>query len=551
MPKGVSNKKVFKHYNPNQDVLFPQSIGSLIPNNHPVRVVSDVIDKIDLSNIYNSYAGGGASIYDPRMMLKIIIYSYLNNIYSCRAIESFIRESTHAMWLSGGQFPDFRTINAFRANRIKDNIDNIFTNITMMLVAEGLLSIETIFIDGTKIESVANRYTFVWKKSVEKNLDRLGIKINNLLKEINQIINNDNKTIDLPCEIKEVSEQSIRDAVNEINSKLAEIAKTADKSEMKQIKKAETRVRKLGTEIFDKYCDYQDSIEKLGERNSYSKTDEDATFLRMKNDLLRPGYNVQISTENQIIVNYSIHQTADDTTTFVPHLESLKEKYGKTPIAAVGDAAYGNMENWEYCLGNGIENYLKYNTFHKESTKKYQLDISKTDNLYYNSEGDFYVCPMGQRMSKVGIATRTTKNQYHYEVSLYRAINCKGCQLRGACNKSKGNRQVEANKDLKKHKQTAKENLNSEKGRALRKQRNYDVEPVFGDIKFNRRINRFRMKGIEKANLEIGLLAVVHNLKKLTSAKLRFFLFLSQNKRFLLIIALFSTHNFRCRHFSL
>jgi transposase len=221
MPKGVSNKKVFKPYNPEQDVLFPHSIGQFIPANHPVRTISKVIDQLDLSGIYNSYSGGGASIYDPRMMLKLIIYAYFNNIYSCRAIARFIKESTHAMWLSGAQFPDYHTINAFRGKRIKDEIDNIFKDITKLLIKEGLLSLETVFIDGTKFESVANRYTFVWRKNVERGLENIEKKINTILKEINEIMQNDDKTIDLPEELKEVSSESILETAKQINQKLS------------------------------------------------------------------------------------------------------------------------------------------------------------------------------------------------------------------------------------------------------------------------------------------------------------------------------------------
>lgn len=525
MPKGVSNKKVFKPYNPEQEVLFPISIGQFIPANHPVRIISKVIDKLDLSNIYNSYSGGGASIYDPRMMLKIIIYSYYNNIYSCREIAKFISENINAMWLSGGQFPDYRTINSFRGKRIKEDIDKIFTDITIMLIDEGLISIENVFVDGTKIESVANRYTFVWRKNVERGIDNLEKKINSILKEIKDIMQSDERNIDLPDEIKEVSSEAILSTVERINHKLAEIEKKADKLEKKKIAKAKTRVNKIGTDMLVKCLHLRESMEILGNRNSYSKTDEEATFMRMKNDLLRPGYNVQLTTENQCILNYSIHQNPDDTTTFVSHMESLNEKYDKVPGSATGDAAYGSLENYEYLEANGIENYLKYNTFHKESTSNYQLDISKSDNLYYNAAGDYYVCPMGQIMSNTGSGTRTTKSGYHYNVTYYKAQNCQGCPLRGACHKSKGERIIESNPEFRKFRQQAKENLNSEKGRKLRRQRNFDVESVFGHIKSNRHMNRFRMRGIEKANLEIGLLAVVHNLKKLHSTLLNDFLF--------------------------
>jgi transposase len=525
MAKGVSNKRVFKPYNPQQDAFFPVSISQFIHHNHPVRTISNVVEQLDLSSIYNSYDGGGASRYDPKMMLKIIIYAYFNNVYSCRAIANFIRENTHAMWLSGSQFPDFRTINSFRSQRIKDEIDNIFSNITKLLIQEGLISIDNVFIDGSKFESAANRYTFVWRKNVEKGMDNIEKKINAILKEINEIMQCDERNIDLPEEIKEVSAESISATVERINQKLLELEKQADKAEHRNIKKARTRVNKIKTEMLDKYNNYQHSLDILGDRNSYSKTDNDATFMRMKNDLLRPGYNVQLSTENQIILNYSVHQNADDTSTFVNHIESFKAKYDTMPNTMTGDAAYGSLENYNYLADHEIENYLKYSTFYKESTKKYQYDISKSDNLYYNEEENYYVCPMGQKMYEYGSSIRKTKTGYQYEVTHYKATNCRGCPLRGACHKSKGERIIEINRKLQNHKRKARENLNSEKGRKLRRQRNFDVEPVFGHIKSNRKGDRFRLRGLEKVNLEIGLFSIVHNLKKLHKAKLVDFLF--------------------------
>ena len=514
MPKGRSNKLVFKPYNQDQDVLFAYSLSDLIPANHPARLLSRIIDQIDISEIMNSYSGGGASRYNPKMFLKVIFFSYYNNIYSCRGIAQNIVESIPCMWLAGGQKPDYRTINAFRIGKLKDSIDNIFKQVTNLLIDNSLVSLDTVFVDGTKVESFANRYTFVWRKSVEKNDNNLKEKIKVVLAEITETINQDNKTIDLTEVINEINSETLEKSIDKINQAIKEKQAVANKNEKKEIRKVASKVGKLQKNV-EKLKEYEEKLETLGERNSYSKTDSDATFLQLKNENLRPAYNVQISTSNQCVLNYSIHQTASDTNTFVPHMEKFKELHNSSPSIVVADGAYGCMENWEYCEENEIGNYLKYNTFHQESEASYKYDISKSENLYYNAEGDYFVCPMGQRMQNIGTKKVITKNKFEYEVIMYESQNCVGCPLRGACTKSKTNRRIDYSRKMKFHKKTARENLNSELGKELQKRRSYDVEPVFGDIKYNRRFHRLRMAGLEKANLEIGLLSTVHNFKKL------------------------------------
>ena len=547
MPKGRSSKLVFKPYNQDQDVLFAYSLQDLVPEKHPARLISKIIDQIDISEIINSYSGGGASRYSPKMLLKVIFFSYYNNVYSCRGIAQNVVESVPCMWLAAGQKPDYRTINAFRGGKLKNAIDNIFKQVTNLLIENHLVSLDTVFVDGTKVESVAGRYSFVWKKSVEKNENNLKEKIKVVLEEITESINQDNKTIDLTESSCEINSENLEKSIEKINQAIKEKKELANKTEKKAIKKVECTVVKLQKNV-EKLKDYEEKSKILGDRNSYSKTDTDATFLRLKDGNLRPAYNVQISTENQCVLNYSIHQTAADTGTFVPHMEKFKELHDCSPAKTVADGAYGSMENWEYCANNDIDNYLKYNTFHQESKDSYKYDISKAENLYYNKQEDYFVCPMGQRMTNAGTKTVVTKNKYEYEVSMYVAQNCNGCPLRGACHKSKTNRKIDYNSKMKEHKKTARENLNSELGIELRKRRSYDVEPVFGDIKFNRRFHRFRMTGLEKANLEIGLLSTVHNLKKLhkhITRKMSDLFILFQNIQNLGLIMLYPSHKNR------
>lgn len=175
-------KIVFKSYNPNDNLLLPPCLGDYLPQNHPARVVSAIVDRLDISEILSGYAGGGTSSYNPRMLLKIIVYAYLNNVYSGRQMEKLLVENIAYMWLSGMQTPDFRTINIFRSKRLANKFDDIFTQIVLLLHDEGLVSLKVQYIDGTKIESVANKYIFVWKGSTEKNKAKLENNVREVLK---------------------------------------------------------------------------------------------------------------------------------------------------------------------------------------------------------------------------------------------------------------------------------------------------------------------------------------------------------------------------------
>ena len=181
-------KIAFKSDNQGQIQLLPPSLDELIPATHPVRVLNSIVDRLDVSQVLASYKGGGNSCFHPRMMLKVLIYAYLNNIYSSRKIERQLQEHLHYMWLSGGARPDFRTINYFRGKRLKDSFDGIFTQVVELLHSEGFVSLEVQYIDGTKIESASNKYTFVWRGSIETYDTRLREKTRRILSEAEQVL---------------------------------------------------------------------------------------------------------------------------------------------------------------------------------------------------------------------------------------------------------------------------------------------------------------------------------------------------------------------------
>jgi Transposase DDE domain len=237
----------------------------------------------------------------------------------------------------------------------------------------------------------------------------------------------------------------------------------------------------------------------------------------MLNGQLKPAYNWQISTENQYILGYTLHQTTNDTNTLKDHMESLKESLGQMPDVLVADAGYGSEENYEYLEKNDVEAYVKYSYFHKEQSKKWKTDPYRIENLPYDKENDCYTCPMGQQMIFIKEKIRITDTGFKQTNRLYQAQNCQDCPKKGCCHNNQNNRIIEINPRLNHYKSIIRERLLSEKGIKYRKQRPADVEAVFGIIKNNRNYRKFLLRGIAKVEIEAGLLALAHNLSKMAS----------------------------------
>ena len=511
-------KLAIKSDNRKQNLLLPPSLDELVPENHMVRVVDAVIDRLDISDILSTYRGGGNSAFNPKMMLKVLVFAYLSNVYSSRRIEELLRRDIYFMWLAGMKRPDFRTINYYRGKRLKEGFDAVFTQVVRLLHEEGFVSLKVQYIDGTKIESVANKYTFVWRGSVEKYDARLKAKTEALLRQIEQNHAIENQENPVP---EELTAEEVTKRVERIKEKVD--AENLGKEERKALKQIET-------DAVPRMNRYKEQLETMGPRNSYSKTDPDATFMRMKEDAmlngqLKPGYNVQISTENQFITNFGIYQRPTDTLTMISYLESFKARYGMQSEEIVADSGYGSEENYEYMFSNGMTPYVKYNMFHVEQRRGYRNNPFRVSNLFYNPDDDFYVCPMGQKLKFIRQEKRYTASGYQQTVSVYRASRCEGCPLRGQCHKSKRDRQIEVNHTLDDYKARARELLTSEQGIKHRSNRPIEPEAVFGQIKECGRFRRLRLKGLTGAKIDFGLKALAHNLRKLAQswAKSSFF----------------------------
>ena len=506
----------FRPYTTKQILLFPQRIDENIAEDDPVRLVNGLIDQLDLTSFRKLYKEAGRSPFHPRMMLKAVIYGYMNNVYSCRKIEERLVRDVHFIWLSGYEHPDFITINRFR-NRVKKEINAVFTQVVLLLAERGFVSLDVEYIDGTKIESKANKYTFVWRKTVEKNRAKLLEKIKVLLSQIDDVIAQDNAS---GLEKVEFTPELLHSMARELNAALAEEPEPTTKAEKKVRKAKQKQVREL-EEKAGKLAEYDRHLETLGERNSYSKTDPDATFVRMKEDAMnngqtKPGYNLQIGTENQFITDFGFFHNPNDTGTMIPFLSSFSGRYGHMPKECCADSGYGSEENYSFMEAYGTEAYVKYNLFHKEQKQAFKDDIFRIENLYYNRDDDYYVCPMGQHMERVGTRYNRTERGYRTQSAVYMAGNCEGCPLRWGCYKKRqGNREIEANHRLMEYKQQARDRLTSEKGLEHRSKRPIEPEAVFGQMKYDMHYKRFRHFGKDMVTMDFAFFATAFNIKKM------------------------------------
>lgn len=497
---------MFLTVNPNEDIA----------ENDPVRVVDAIVEGLDLREFKKLYHEKGRCPYHPKMMLKIILYAYMNNIYSCRKMERAVQRDIHYIWLAAQEQPDFVTINRFR-NRVKKEINNIFTQVVLVLADKGFITLDVEYIDGTKIESKANKYTFVWRKTVEKNRAKLQEKIRVLLGQIDDAVAQDKAA---ETDKVDFTPDTLTSLITELQDSLSAEPESADKERQKRRREKKRLVKELEKHR-DKLDEYDGRLEQIGERNSMSKSDPDATFMRMKEDAMnngqtKPGYNLQISAENQFITDYALFPNPTDTLTLIPFLNSFPDRYGHLPSIAVADSGYGSEENYRFMAEAGMEAYVKYNRFHLEQHPRYKPNPFNHDNFHYNAAEDYYVCPMGQHMTRIGTSHLKTSSGYRSENARYRAQNCNGCPLRGLCYKAKGDRRtIEVNHRLNGYKRKARELLTSEEGLKHRGRRCVEPEAVFGQMKFNMAYRRFRHFGKDKVTMDFAFFAIAFNLKKM------------------------------------
>lgn len=505
----------------NQIRLMPQSYEEKIPAGHLVRLVNEAIDALDLEILLAQYEGGGTSSYHPKMMLKVLVYAYCKKIYTSRKIAEALEENIHFMWLSGEQTPDFRTINNFRGKRMKGVIEEVFSTVVEQLVAKGYVKLENYFVDGSKIEADANKHKVVWEKRRARYEKNVKAKI----KELLAVIEAENEKEEAEYGEKDLESKGGGGSGEETAQALKETVKALnERLKGKRSKATREAIQKLEKDCLPRLEKYEEQKQVLAGRNSFSKTDPKATCMRMKEDRgaekawPKPAYNVQLGTEGQFVVGYSVHNHSSDPVALIPHLKKLKHQ----PKNVIADAAYGSEENYAFLEQRQLGNYLKYNTFYQDThhyrnpeiIRKHQF---RADHFEYDPKTDEFICPNKERLIYLYTGKYKTSNGYESERRYYECKNCKDCPIKSQCTQAKGNRRIQISFKLLEYRRLAQQNLSSEMGKALRAKRSVEVETVFGNIKHNMRFRRFHLRGLEKVNIEWGLVCIAHNMRKLAS----------------------------------
>ena len=519
----LRTKLTQQNYTLNQSgyqLKLPLELNTIIPENDSVRLLSQIVEEMDLTDLYSTYER--INSLSPRTLLKIVLYSYMNGDYSSRSMELNCKRDINFMFLlEGHKAPDHATLARFRSLHFAPCSKRILAEISNMLFDMGEISGETIFIDGTKIEACANKYTFVWKKAVTKNQAKLLIKLADFVAECEEIYG-----------IKIVYGNTIKmKHVKKLRKRLLKLCKEENITFVHGIGKRKSPLQK-SFETLDGYLhklkEYNQKIHKCGTRNSYSKTDEDATFMRMKEDAmmngqLKPAYNLQHGVDSEYITWLTIGPQPTDTTTLIPFLKEAEEylKFKYKNITA--DAGYESEENYLFLEENNQIAFIKPANYEISKKRKYKNDIGKIDNMKYDEEGDFYTCKNDKKLVVDHIRHSKSKTGYVSEKTVYKCENCKGCSHKSEC--IKGNncktpleertKVLYVSKTFNEQRKADLERIISDEGKLYRMNRSIQVEGSFGDIKQDMQFRRYLTKGRANVLAESTLLAIARNINKL------------------------------------
>lgn len=492
-------------------LVLPIETSILIPADDSVRLLSQLLEELDYRKLYQAYSQQGRNpAVSPKNLFKVLVYGYMNNTYTSRSLETACRRDINFMWLLEGQKgPDHNTIARFRSERLSGVIEDLFHQLVMKLHQLGEVAFKNVFVDGTKIEACANKYSFVWKKSTVKNEAKLQAKAEKLLASIG-------------CEgeiVGTTTMEKMQAALCQLQAKkeLQGIEFVSGKGKHKT--QLQRDIEQL-EECIGQQNKYNHYNELFNGRNSFSKTDPDATFMHMKEDHMRnsqlkPGYNVQIGVEGEYIVGVDISSERSDSLTLIPFLERMTQAYPQKFQNIVADAGYESEENYQYLHEQGYETYIKPQNYESMKSKRNKGIIGRRGNMAYDHEQDMYTCKNGKALLPVGAKVRKSKSGYASELTIYECESCESCPFRTKCTKSAGNKRMEVSKRFVGLRDQSMMNISSPKGILLRLNRSIQVEGAFGVLKEDHGYRRFLLRGNKNVRTEFLLLGLGYNVNKL------------------------------------
>lgn len=510
---------MYTQYTMNQTTL-PLEMNCYLPENHIVYSIHQVVEDLDNSQYRLIENDFGRPAYHPKVLLKALLFAYSEGVFSGRKIEKMMQENLAMQWLTGQTMVSYRTLNRFRVSKVtKDILQDLYCTFSLRLKEEQLIEGKALFIDGTKFEADANKYTFVWKKATDRFYRLLKEKeVHYYKEEITPLI--DQAVVkDQEQEFSKEEIQALHELLQEELEKVeTEIIDSKEQEVLSQLKKKRRSLKKhrnrLKKDFIPREQKYEEHYDTFNGRNSFSKTDKDATFMRMKDDhmmngQLKPGYNIQIATENQFVLHTQVYPNPTDTRTLIPFVQSLPESIQPTTYI-VADAGYGSQENLEYLEQSRWTGLVKYGMYEKELKKKYVLSDKNRDNWMYDDDQNTYTHPDGTIYAYSHVSRQKTDSGFVRLSHIYKSTDP---------NYKNGRKSFSINYEYEEQKLNIREKLSSEEGTQFYSKRKIDVEPTFGQVKANLRFTRFSVRGKANVENETNLIFMANNLRKYNKRK--------------------------------
>lgn len=470
-----------------QGMLFPPHLGDLIPDNHLVRVVSEIVDQLELREITDKYAHQGAEAYHPRMLIKIMFYGYAIGIISSRKIADRLGTDITFMWLAAMQKPDFRTISDFRKHN-RPAVENLFIQISMVAATMGLISLGHVSLDGSKINANASKYKSISRGRLKKKIEKIQNEIKELFDKAEQTdLEEDNE--DKPSE-------------NILPTELA--------TKKERLAKLEQALKDLNEQKPEEKAKNQ----KEADKKQINFVDKESCIMQTRHNGVQQAYNGQIAVDEQhgFIVGVGLTNDPFDDDQLIPLLKHVEKTNGRLPEKVTADTGYFTAENINFCNERTLDAYIAATSEGKLKTPSF----NKTDFIY-DSQNDIYVCPEGKKLEYA--LTKTRKARVKQRV--YHGVDCLDCPSQSKCVKSKsGVRQVYRTENDP-VKELMRDKVQSEEGQKIYSKRKGIVEPVWGQIKAIQKFRQFSFRGLEANTAELLLVAIGHNLRKIFLSRLQ------------------------------
>jgi transposase len=464
----------FKEYDQNQQFLLPPALQDFIPAEHLARIINEVVEGLDLSELYNRYSDMGCTAYHPQMMLKLLFYGYATGERSSRLLANRTGSDVAYMYLAGMQRPDFRTINRFR----KDNIGvlkGLFVQIVRLCGAMGMVSIGKIAIDGTKLKANASYSKTTKSKELADEISAIEREIAGILRESEE------------TDGQEDHEQGEDASIYEVPKELG------DKQRLKE--KLEEAKKKLAA----------------SGHKDINLTDNDCRTMIHRGFRPMPSYNGQAAVEEKsgVIVAAEISDNPADYWGLKTMVEQVEANTGRKPEKVLADSGYDSYDNLAYLKEKGVTGYIANQTKQSiENGKQLNAEFDRS-RFVYDAEKDSYRCPMGEtlRYWKKHAYPGTTGGK------MYICDSCENCSSRAKCTRSKYRMLcINPREHLVLE---MKDRLGSAAGREIYSRRKSMIEPVFGDMKHNRNMRELKLRGRTKAAGEFLLMCITHNIRKI------------------------------------